>query len=425
MSLDDLSKDNPPNSTDAAVQLSRGRLPSRSGGPQLRRLALFVLAPLILALGGCKAVVLYPSGDVAAQQRDLLLQSTGLMLIIIVPVMAMTVFFAWHYRHTNSAARYEPDWDHSTQLELVIWGAPLLIIICLGALTWMGTHLLDPYRSVNRIAAGRSVVSNAVPLEVEAVALDWKWLFIYPQYGIATINELAAPVNRPIEFKITASSVMNSFFIPALAGQIYAMPGMETKLHAVINRVGQYDGFSANYSGAGFSGMHFVFHGFDTDAFDGWVRKIKTAGGDLSRQRYLELERPSENEPVSTFQSVDSALYDRILNMCVQPGKMCMNEMMAIDAKGGLGLAGAYNVVPLEYDKYARRGTTIFGPQPNAVASICDTVPRLAKSRALSSPTASSLTFAPVLGAGLARPPYTPIHLGWPGSPGAVRPSNS
>jgi cytochrome o ubiquinol oxidase subunit 2 len=276
----------------------------------------------------------------------------------------------------------------------------------------MGTHLLDPYRAVNRIAAGRLIAPDTTPLEIEAVALDWKWLFIYPQYGIATVNELAAPVDRPIAFKITASSVMNSFFVPTLAGQIYAMPGMETKLHAVINKAGAYEGFSANYSGAGFSGMHFAFHGFDPDAFDDWVSKIKKGGGDLSRPRYLELERPSENEPVRTFQSVDSKLYDVILNMCVRPGSMCTNEMTAVDAKGGSGLPGIYNVLPLEYDKYARSGSTIFGPQSKALANICAAQPNAAKPDALLA-RAPAKAFARVVGVGLARPPYTPIRLRW------------
>lgn len=222
---------------------------------------MIALLPLIFLLSGCNAVVLNPSGDIALQQRDLVVISTALMLLIIIPVMALIVLFAWRYRHSNTSARYEPDWDHSTQLELVIWAAPLLIIICLGALTWMGTHLLDPFRPLSRVSAGQLASGEATPLEVSVVALDWKWLFIYPDEGIATVNELAAPVDRPINFRITASSVMNSFYIPALAGQIYAMPGMETKLHAVINRPGVYKGFSANYSGAGFSGMHFAFHG--------------------------------------------------------------------------------------------------------------------------------------------------------------------
>jgi cytochrome o ubiquinol oxidase subunit 2 len=373
---------------------------------------------LALLLGGCQAVVLSPSGSIAAEQRDLLVQSTGLMLLIIVPVMALTIFFAWHYRQSNKAATYEPDWDHSTQLELVIWGAPLLIIICLGALTWMGTHLLDPYRPLNRNAANEAAAaSSAPPLEVEVVALDWKWLFIYPQYGIATVNEMAAPADRPITFRITASSVMNSFYIPALAGQIYAMPGMETKLHAVMNTAGTYQGFSANYSGAGFSGMHFAFRSLDAADFDGWVNNIKNGGTALDRTRYLELEKPSENVPVLTFGRVDPALYDAILNLCVQPGKMCRNEMSAIDAKGGLGLAGINNLLPLQYDKYVRRGT-IFGPMPTAVASICDKPSdglKASGGAAEATPPASAapLSSTPLRGAGLERSaePATPLKL--------------
>ena len=359
----------------------------------------------MMLVSGCKAVVLHPSGDVAAQQRTLLLESTGLMLLIIVPVMALTALFAWRYRHSNHAARYEPDWDHSTQLELVIWGAPLLIIICLGALTWMGTHLLDPYRSLTRVAAGQPVARDATPLEIEAVALDWKWLFIYPQYGIAAVNELAAPVDRPVSFKITASSVMNSFYIPAMAGQIYAMPGMEAKLHAVLNKAGAYEGFSANYSGAGFSGMHFVMHSFDAAAFDGWVGGIKQAGGSLDRAQYLELERPSENVPVRTYASVEGGLYDAILNMCVEPGKMCINQMAAIDAKGGAGLASVSNIMPLEYDKYARRGT-IFGPQSTAVASLCTIPPDRSKSDDASLVPMAPQSSLPLVSANLPRPAY-------------------
>ena len=198
-----------------------------------------------------------PSGDIANQQGRLIVVSTVLMLIIIIPVIALTIFFAWRYRQSNKEADYSPDWDHSTQLELAIWAAPLLIIIALGAITWISTHTLDPYRPLSRLDAERPVPAEAKPLVVEVVALDWKWLFIYPEQGFATVNEMAAPVDRPITFKITATSVMNSFFIPALAGQIYAMPGMETKLHAVINKPGEFEGFSANYSGAGFSGMRF------------------------------------------------------------------------------------------------------------------------------------------------------------------------
>ena len=372
----------------------------------MRALKLLALLPFAALLGGCDFVVLAPAGDIAAQQRDLVVISTILMLIIVLPVMALTIFFAWRYRQSNTAAPYEPEWDHSTQLELVIWSAPLLIIICLGALTWMGTHLLDPYRSLGRIAADKSIESKDAPLNVEVVALDWKWLFIYPDYGVAAVNELAAPVDRPIRFRITASSVMNSFYIPALAGQIYAMPGMETKLHAVANKEGSFRGFSANYSGAGFSGMHFEFKSLSAGGFDKWVANAKASTNMLGRSDYLQLERPSQDDPVRLYGTVDRDLYKAILNMCVEPGKMCMSEMMAIDAKGGLGREGLNNTLPLTYDKYARRGAPL-GTEPTFVAGICsmDEI-KNAPSREVTAP----LDLTPLRGFGLKRPPFSPAH---------------
>ncbi|MES2944534.1 MAG: ubiquinol oxidase subunit II [Pseudomonadota bacterium] len=309
----------------------------------IKNLLKLLLIPAIATLSGCNWVLMNPSGDVAMQQRDLILISTGLMLLIIVPVIALTLLFAWRYRKANTKADYRPDWDHSTQLELVIWAAPLLIIIALGAITWISTHTLDPYRPLSRIDAQRDVPDDVQPLVVEVVALDWKWLFIYPEQGIALVNELAAPVDRPIQFKITASSIMNSFFIPALAGQIYAMPGMETKLHAVINKPGEFEGFSANYSGHGFSGMRFKFHGLAPADFDKWVETNKRSA-QLTRAEYLLLEKPSEREPVRRYGSVDASLYKAILNRCVEANKMCMDEMMAIDARGGMGKPGTYNL---------------------------------------------------------------------------------
>ena len=306
--------------------------------------------PLVGLLAGCNMVVMSPSGDVAMQQRNLVLASTGLMLLIIVPVIVLTLLFAWHYRASNKSATYDPDWHHSTQLEVVIWAVPLVIIIALGALTWISTHTLDPYRPLSRIAPGQPVAAETKPLEVQAVALDWKWLFFYPEYGIATVNELAAPVDRPISFKITASSVMNTFYVPALAGMVYAMPGMEMKLHAVINKAGVYDGLSAQYSGSGFSHMTFKFHGVDQGGFDAWIAKVKAEGKDLSRDAYLELEKPSEREPVRYYASAADGLFDRIVNMCALPGKMCMSEMMKIDAAGGAGVHSRENRERLRYD---------------------------------------------------------------------------
>ena len=379
----------------------------------MTRFRTLALLPLMAALSGCNLVVMSPSGDVASQQANLITISTLLMLLIIVPVMALTVLFAWRYRQSNSAAKYDPEWDHSTRLELVIWAAPLLIIICLGAMTWVATHLLDPYRPLDRIAAGRPVPADAKTLDVNVVALDWKWLFIYPEYGIATVNEVAAPVDRPIRFTITSSTVMNSFYIPALAGQIYAMAGMETKLHAVINEPGSYKGFSANYSGAGFSHMRFTFHGLADDGFDKWVADIKAGGGTLDRDGYLQLERPSENEPVRRYGSVDPGMFKAIVGMCVEPGKMCMHDMAAIDARGGLGLAGIDNVMPLMHDKLARRGTAVLGPAPVYVAGICSTeelTGRIVESvGGLNAPAETSSSSGTISGAGLPRSSFTPI----------------
>lgn len=295
----------------------------------IRRLAA---ATALLALAGCsRSIVLNAPGDVAAQQGNLIIVATVLMLLIIVPVIALTLLFAWRYR-AKANATYKPDWDHSTQLELLIWAAPLLIIIALGAVTWITTHTLDPYRPLSRLGAGKPVPADTKPLVVDVVSLDWKWLFIYPEQGIATVNELAAPVDRPIEFHLTSSNVMNAFYVPALAGMIYTMPGMETKLHATIDKPGQYEGFSSNYSGAGFSHMRFAFHATDAAAFDKWVADAKQSGDALDRAAYQQLAKPSEREPVRHYGKVDGDLYHAILNRCVEPGQTCMGEMMAHDA---------------------------------------------------------------------------------------------
>ncbi len=278
-------------------------------------------------LAGCKMVLLDPAGDVAVQQRDIIIISTGLMLLIVLPVILLTLVFAWWYRESNVDAVYDPEWHHSTQLEVLIWSAPLAIIIGLGLLTWIATHLLDPWRSVERIDRAHAVAAEVKPLPVQVVALDWKWLFIYPEQGIATVNELAAPVNVPITFSITSSAVFNSFFVPALAGQVYAMPGMQTKLHAVLNKPGEYTGISANYSGRGFSDMHFAFHGLSDADFAQWVQKVKADGGSLTRKDYLELEQPSEREPVHHYRSVEPGLFAAVVNMCVDSSEACKSDM--------------------------------------------------------------------------------------------------
>ena len=343
-----------------------------------------LLFPLVFLLTGCDWVVLRPSGDIAMQQRDLIVVSTVLMLLIVVPVMALTALFAWRYRQSNKEATYDPEWHHSTQLELVIWSAPLLIIIALGAVTWIATHTLDPFRPLDRIDAQRPVPADVKPLKVQVVAMDWKWLFIYPDYGIASVNEMAAPLDVPIEFSITASTVMNSFFIPALAGQIYAMPAMETKLHAVINKAGDYEGFSANYSGHGFSHMRFRFAGMSGVDFDSWVAKVREAKDPLNREEYQRLDQPSERVPVRHYGTTMAGLFDAVVNLCVDPNKMCMRDMMAIDARGGLGMAGVYNVSRLAYD---RPRSSVTRAQAEAfVLSLCQVGPEVMLSAATDAP---------------------------------------
>ena len=307
--------------------------------PDLKKLrgpSRLVAALLVAAsLAGCNTVVLNPAGDVAAQSGNLVIIATLLMLIIIVPVIVLILLFAFKYRESNEPADYDPEWHHSTVLELVIWSVPLLIIIALGALTWIYTHKLDPYRPLDRIDANRPLAADVKPLEVEVVAMDWKWLFFLPEQGIATVNELAAPVDRPIRFKLTATSTMNAFYVPDLAGMIYAMPGMETQLNAVINKEGVFHGLASHYSGAGFAGMTFKFHGLSNEGFDAWVAKAKAEGQPLTRDAYLDLAKPSERDPVKRFSSVEDGLYSKVLNRCVEDGKMCMHHMMAIDAAGG------------------------------------------------------------------------------------------
>jgi len=308
------------------------RIPTRTR--RFRTLILVALAGLSTA---CQRAVLNPAGDVARQQRDIIYISTGLMLLIIVPVLLLIVIFAWRYRKGHGGT-YDPEFDHSTSLELVIWSAPLMIIIMLGALTWSSTHLLDPFRPLDRIAAGQEAAAPREPaLHVQVVSMDWKWLFIYPDQGIATVNELVLPVNREVRFDITSTNMMNTFYAPTLAGMIYAMPGMQSSLHAVLNRPVSDEGFSANYSGAGFTDMRFALHGVEAAKFDAWVDSAKGGGRALDLATYLQLQKPSEKVPPIRFAGVDPDLYRRILERCVEPGKPCMSQVMAHDTKRGGG----------------------------------------------------------------------------------------
>lgn len=285
-----------------------------------RALGSFAVLAVALFLAGCQQqVLLAPKGQVGLEERDLILLATGIMAMIVVPVIFMTLFFAWKYRASNNKADYEPDWHHSTKIELAVWLIPCAIVVVLGTVTWISTHKLDPYSPL---------VSDAKPVEVEVVALDWKWVFFYPELGIATVNEMAMPVDVPVNFKLTSGTVMNSFFIPALGSQVYTMAGMQTKLHLVANEAGVFDGISANYSGAGFAQMRFKAHALDKAGFDNWVADVKAKGNTLDRQRYASLEQQSEKHPVQYFVYNDASLFHDIVNRCVDGQSVCMDEEM-------------------------------------------------------------------------------------------------
>nr|WP_243455717.1 ubiquinol oxidase subunit II [Sphingosinicella sp. BN140058] len=320
------------------------------------------LLALPLLLDSCNMVVMNPTGDVAVQQRNLILFAFGVMLLIIVPVMILTVVFAWRYRQSNPNKVYDPNFDHSTTLELVIWSCPLLIIIALSAVTWTSTHLLDPFRPLERIGPGRPIAPNTKPLDIQVVALDWKWLFIYPEQGIATVNELALPVDVPVRFTITSSDQFNTFYAPTLAGMIYAMPGMRSTLHAVLNEPGQSWGYSGNYTGQGYSHMRFKLLGMAPADFPRWVEQAKVAGqGTLTPASYTTLAKPSERVPVMRFAAVTPGLFDRVLNRCVEPGRPCLADVMRQDmARGGghphdnglgSGMAPGRSAPPIHGDK--------------------------------------------------------------------------
>lgn len=234
-----------------------------------KSLGILSLIAGTLLMSGCDSALLNPKGQIALEQRSLILTAFGLMLIVVIPAVLMAVVFAWKYRASNTNAKYSPNWSHSNKVEAVVWTIPILIILFLSVLTWKSTHALEPSKPLQ---------SDVKPVEIDVVALDWKWLFIYPEQGIATVNQIAFPANTPVNFKITSNSVMNSFFIPTLGSQIYAMAGMQTKLHLIANEPGTFDGISANFSGRGFSGMKFKAIATKDDAeFQQWVAKVKAA----------------------------------------------------------------------------------------------------------------------------------------------------
>ncbi len=271
-------------------------------------------------LSGCEWAVMDPKGPVGEGEKNLILLAVGLMLLVVVPVIAMTLAFAWRYRASNTKAVYAPNWSHSGAIEAVVWTIPCIIILILGTVTWISTHTLDPRQPI---------ASSEKPLEVEVVSLDWKWLFIYPEYGVASVNELAIPAGRTVHFKLTSSGVMNAFFIPQLGTQVYTMPGMQSLLNLKADHTGSYEGISANYSGHGFADMHFVAKALDGAGFKAWVAKAKQSGA-LDQTQYVKLMARG-TYPVASFGKVEEGLYYRILNRCAQGG-VCTDDAVTMAA---------------------------------------------------------------------------------------------
>jgi cytochrome o ubiquinol oxidase subunit 2 len=266
-----------------------------------RWLAACAAAPL----AACQDTgVLDPQGPVASAERLLLINCTAIMLVVVVPVILATLGFAWWYRASNPRARRSPDETYEGRVEFVVWSIPALIVILVGGVTWIGSHQLDPRAPIT---------ADLKPLRVDVVALDWKWLFIYPDQGIAAVNQLVIPAKTPINFRLTSATVMNSFFVPQLGSQIYAMGGMTTHLNLMADNSGEYRGFSANFSGDGFSDMRFIVRAGSADDFAGWVAQARGSGTALDDRGYAALAEPTKAVPPTTYRSVAPRLFEHIV----------------------------------------------------------------------------------------------------------------
>jgi cytochrome o ubiquinol oxidase subunit 2 len=284
----------------------RPEIPSRRPTGRRRPASLVVLG-LALTLAGCglaQAPMLDPKGPITLIERDLLFTAFGLMLIVVIPVFLMAFLFVWFYRPTSKHDVYDPDWGYSVWMDGLVWLVPALIVIAIGTLVWDYTHRLDPYRKLD---------SAERPLEVQVVAQDWKWLFLYPEQNVAVVNELVFPSARPLSLRITSDTVMNSFLIPALGGQIYAMAGMETRLHLLADEPGRFAGRNMQYSGDGFANQYFEAVATSDEDFEAWVAKARQSSDGLDAAAYEQLAEPSELHPVTYYAGFEPDLFARII----------------------------------------------------------------------------------------------------------------
>ncbi|WP_404711383.1 ubiquinol oxidase subunit II [Sphingomonas sp. MMS24-J13] len=273
----------------------------------IRRVACSVS---LLFLAGCGKGVLNPQGPIGAAERTILVNALAIMLAIVVPTIIASLVFAWWFRAGNPRAKRLPDWQYSGRIELIVWSIPILVIMFLGGLIWVGSHRLDPYQPI---------ASRAAPIEVQVVALDWKWLFLYPGQNIASVNQLVVPVGVPVHFTLTSGSVMNSFFVPQLGGQIAVMNGMVTQLSLQADKPGTYRGQSAQFSGDGFSGMGFTLRAVPQADYDAWIAGAHAGGPSLDLPAYRALARQSQNVPPTTWRAIQPGLFEAIAHQQVPP----------------------------------------------------------------------------------------------------------
>lgn len=266
---------------------------------------------LVRYVGSHNMGVFNPKGIIAIAEANLLITAVCLMLLVVIPVLVLLFSFAWRYREGNKEAKYSPDWHTNITLEVIWWTIPTIIIILLSMLTWKSTHDLDPYKPID---------GSLKSITIQVVALDWKWLFIYPDEHIATVNYVVFPKDTPIHFMITADAPMNAFWIPQLGTQVYAMPGMTAQLHLMANEEGDYNGISSNFSGDGFSGMKFIAHTTSQDGYETWLQSVKTSPQILDENEYEKLAKQSKNNPVTYYASTDESLYRNIIMKFMAPG---------------------------------------------------------------------------------------------------------
>jgi cytochrome o ubiquinol oxidase subunit II len=264
----------------------------------------------LLLLSGCSGGVLDPQGSIGAADAEILLNSLAIMLVIVVPTIMAILIFGWWFRASNTRARYRPDFVYSGSIELIVWAIPILVIMFLGGVIWIGSHNLDPFKPIS---------SPEKPTEVQVVSLDWKWLFIYPDEGVASVNELVVPAGVPVHFSLTSASVMNMFFVPQLGSMIATMNGMVTQLHLAADKPGEFYGQSAQFSGDGFSGMNFMTRAVPQDAFAQWVAGARQTGSALDRTSYLALCQQSSNVRPFTYSTVDATLFNAIVTQKLPP----------------------------------------------------------------------------------------------------------